>query len=81
MNRLVGENELQSNQAPRSAKKGTRDSDALILVWEVLKTRTNEIDGLLDLSLSILSATPDFPEKPNLEDSLKKALTLVRNFA
>ena len=72
---------MQSNHASGSTKMGARDFDILILVWEVLKTRTNEIDSLLDLSLSMLSATPDFPEKADLESGLKKALTLVRNFA
>jgi hypothetical protein len=65
-----------SDMAPR--KRGTRDADILLLLSEVFRTRENEIDNLLDLSLSILSSAPHFAQKAELEASLTKALSLIR---
>ncbi len=61
-----------------SPKKPTRDAEILVLFWEAFRARGNEIDSLLDLSLSILSSASDFPQKEDLEIALKKALSLVR---
>ena len=65
---------------PRMAerKRGSRDADILVLLWEVFKTRANEIDKLLDHSISILASSNDFPEKAEIKDALEKALVLVR---
>ena len=52
-----------------------------IFLWEAMRARGNEIDSLLDLSLSILASTSDFPQKADLEASLKKAQGLLRNLA
>lgn len=82
MKQSVINNELRDDRASLMAgKKGARDADILLLLWEVFKTRANEIDSLLDLSLSILSTATHFPQKTDLESSLKKALFLIRNFA
>jgi hypothetical protein len=64
-----------------SRKRGTSDADILLLLSEAFRTHENEIDNLLDLSLSILSSAPHFPQKAELEASLTKALFLVRTFA
>jgi len=61
-----------------SPKEPTRDAEILVLFWEAFRARGNEIDSLLDLSLSILSSASDFPQKEDLETTLKKALSLVR---
>jgi len=61
-----------------AGKKGGRDADILVLLWEVFKTRACEIDQLLELSRSILASTNDFPQKTEVENALKKALILVR---
>jgi len=75
------EPELQSDrQSPDSKKKGARDADVLLLVWDAFKTRANEIDTLLDLSLSLLATASDFPQKAELQSSVKKALVLLREF-
>jgi hypothetical protein len=83
MNRTVGQNKSPANGATQLAlrKKGARDADILLVVWEIFRTRVGEIDNLLDLSLSIVSTAPDFPQKNDLETSLKKALFSIRNFA
>ena len=64
-----------------SRKNRARDADILVLLWEAMRARGNEIDSLLDLSLSILASTSDFPQKADLEASLKKAQGLLRNLA
>jgi len=76
----IGGSGLQSERVKRTVagKNGARDADILVLLWDVFKTRANEIDQLLDLSLSILSSTIDFSQKAELEDALKRALSLVR---
>ena len=75
------EPELQNDrQSPGSKEKAARDADVLVLVWEAFKTRANEIDTLLDLSLSLLATASDFPQKAELESSVKKALVLLREF-
>ena len=61
-----------------SPKEPTRDAEILVLFWEAFRARGNEIDSLLDLSLSILSSASDFAQKEDLETALKKALSLVR---
>jgi len=73
-------NGLNSDQVKRMAveKKGARDADILVLLWDIFKTRANEIDHLLDLSLSILAVADDFPQKTEVESALKKAISLVR---
>jgi hypothetical protein len=68
----------QPGPAATTRKKGTRDADILVLLWEVFKTRASEIDHLLDLCVSILTSANDFPQKAELEAALKKALSLVR---
>ena len=81
MNRHKFENDGQhSDPAQRTSakKKGARDADILVLLWDVFKTRANEIDHLLDLSLSILAGADDFPQKAEVEAALKKAIALVR---
>jgi len=60
-------------------KKRTRDADILVLLWEVFKNRANEIDGLLGRALSILATADDFPQKSEVENALKKAISLVRS--
>lgn len=65
-------------QRTSAGKNAARDADILGLLWTAFKTRANEIDQLLDLSLSILSSTNDFPQKTELEDALKRALSLIR---
>jgi hypothetical protein len=45
-----------------------------------MRARGNEIDSL-DLSLSILASTSDFPQKTDVETSLKKAQSLLRSLA
>ena len=64
-----------------SQKRGACDADILVLLREDFRTKRSEIDSLLDLSLSILSSASRFPQKEDLETSLKKALSLVRTFA
>jgi hypothetical protein len=64
-----------------SRKRPACDADILALLWEGFRTKGSEIDSLLDLSLSILSSTSSFPQKEDLEASLKKALSLVRTFS
>jgi len=83
MNRDVGKNEMQDDRAspPVFQKRGVRDADVLLLLSEAFKSRANEIDSLLDLSLSLLSTASDFPQKNDLEGSLKKALLIIRDFA
>lgn len=73
--------ELQNNrQSAEDEKTGARDADVLVLMWDVFKTRANEIDTLLDLSLSLLATTSDFSQRDELESSLKRALVLLREF-
>ena len=78
---IMNQNTIESNEmfgrAP-ARKKATRDADILVLLWDVFKTRANEIDQLLDLSLSILATADDFPQKTELEAALKKAISLIR---
>lgn len=74
-----GLSQSQTSDAARR-KKGARDADILLLLWETFRTRGTEIDHLLDLSLSIVATTPHFEQKADLEVSLKKALSLVRSF-
>jgi hypothetical protein len=83
MTRDIARNELQGDHVSdvASRKKGARDADISVLLGEALRTRSNEIDSILDLSLSILASTTDFPQKADLEASVKKALSLVRNIA
>lgn len=74
-------NGLRDSLIPRAAtgeKKEARDADILVLLWEVFKNRANELDHLLDLSLSILASANEFPQKVEMEIALKRALTLVR---
>ena len=52
----IEKKEHQPGRAATARKKGTRDADVLVLLWEVFKTRAGEIDHLLDLSLSIQKA-------------------------
>jgi hypothetical protein len=80
---LQEKNALQRDQGldGTSRKRGTSDADILLLLSEAFRTRENKIDNLLDLSLSILSSAPHFPQKAELEASLTKALFLVRTFA
>lgn len=73
---MIESNELVGDAPAR--KKATRDADILVLLWDVFKVRANEIDHLLDLSLSILARADDFPQKTEVEDALKKAISLVR---
>ena len=35
-------------------RKGTRDADILLLLWQSYRASGNELDTLIDLSLSIL---------------------------
>ena len=81
MKQDLAKNQLQSGQVSdgTSRKKGARDADILMLLLEVFRIRVDEIDCLLDLSLSILSSTSNFPQKADLEANLKEALSLVRN--
>ncbi len=72
--------EKQMSDVP-SQKRPACDADILALLWEGLRTKGSEIDSLLDLSLSILSSTSSFPQKEDLEASLKKALSLIRTFS
>ena len=64
-----------------SRKNRARDADILVLLREAMRARGNEIDSLLDLSLSIPAPTSDFPHKAALEARLKKAQGLLRNLA
>ena len=68
---------IHSNQ--NSQKKRSRDADLLILLWDLIRTRENEIDHLLDLALCMLLAAPHFPEKTELDRTLQKARSLLRN--
>ena len=81
MKQDLAKNQLQSGQVSDgiSRKKGARDAEILMLLLEVFRIRVDEIDCLLDLSLSILSSTSNFPQKADLEANLKEALSLVRN--
>jgi hypothetical protein len=81
MKQDLAKNQLQSGQVSDgiSRKKGARDADILMLLLEVFRIRVDEIDCLLDVSLSILSSTSNFPQKADLEANLKEALSLVRN--
>jgi hypothetical protein len=83
MKKDLVKNELQSDHESdvTSRKKGARDADMLMLLLEIFRIRVDEIDSLLDLSLSILASASNFPQKDDLETSLKKALSLVRNIA
>ena len=76
----VESDELRSGVVPHMTprKKGARDADILVLLWDVFKTRANEIDNLLDLSLSIVASANDFPQKTELRSALEKALSLIR---
>ena len=65
--------------ADRSGERASRDADILALMWKAFRVHGKEIDSLLDLSLCILASTSNFPEKANLEVSLKRALYLSRN--
>jgi hypothetical protein len=60
-------------------KKTTSDADILLLLRDIFKTRGNEIDHLLDLSLCMLSAATHFPQKTDLEATLEKARSLLRD--
>lgn len=59
----------------------TRDADVLLLLWDGIKARENEVDHLLDLSLCVLSSAPEFPERIDIERMLRKALSLIRDWA
>jgi hypothetical protein len=72
-------NELQNGRQEipdRSKKDRERTRYA-----QAVGQHCGEIDSLLDLSLSILASTSDFPQKADLEVSLKKAQGLLRNLA
>jgi len=56
-----------------------RDADILLLLWSGISARRNEADHLIDLSLCVLSSAPDFPERDELERTLRKALSLLRD--
>jgi hypothetical protein len=75
-------NEFQSDNRSdlASRKKGARDADILVLLWDVFRARGNEIDHLLDLALCILSSASNFPERADLERTLQRARSLLRNF-
>ena len=83
MKQLTERNDHQNGRLPDkdSRKNRARDADILVLLWEAMRARGNEIDSLLDLSLSILASTSDFPQKADLETSLKKAQGLLRSLA
>jgi len=68
---------IHSNQ--NSQKKRSRDADLLILLWDLIRTRENEIDHLLDLAVCMLSAAPNFSEKTELDRTLQRARSLLRN--
>ena len=80
MKHTIPRNELSNSDTPgiRLAGNGARDADILVLLWEVFKTRANEIDQLLGSALSILASANDFPQKTEMENALKKTLVLVR---
>ena len=83
MKQLTERNDHQNGRLPDkdSRKNRARDADILVLLWEAMRARGNEIDSLLDLSLSILASTSDFPQKADVETSLKKAQGLLRSLA
>ena len=60
-------------------KKRSRDADLLILLWDLIRSRENEIDHLLDLAVCMVSNAPSFPEKADLDRTLQKARSLLRN--
>ena len=68
---------IYSNQNPQ--KKRSRDADLLILLWDLIRTRENEIDHLLDMAVCMLLAAPSFPEKTELDRTIQKARSLLRN--
>jgi len=70
---------VHSNQ--NSQKKRSRDADLLVLLWDLVRTRENEIDHLLDLAVCMLLAAPNFPEKTELDRTLQKARSLLRTSA
>jgi hypothetical protein len=81
MKRITERNDQQNGRPPDKAarKNRARDADILVLLWEAMRARGNEIDSLLDLSLSILASTSDFPQRADVEASLKKAQGLLRS--
>jgi hypothetical protein len=83
MKKDLARNELQSDRASDliMRDKGPRHADIIVLLLEAFRIRVDEIDSLLDLSISILSSTPNFPQKDDLETSLKKAISIVRSVA
>lgn len=71
-------NDLATDDRQRLSSPRKEACDAeLLLLWEKIKARGNEIDGLLDLALRRLSSAAHFPEKTDLERVLQKARTLL----
>jgi len=62
-----------------SPKTSARDADILVLLWDLLRTRDSEIGHLVDLALCMLSSAPSFSNKADLQRSLEKVSSLLRN--
>ena len=69
----------QSHLSDRTSRKNIpRDAEILALFGDIFRVRGNEMDLLLDLALCVLASTTPFPEKSQLESTLKQVRSLLR---
>ena len=57
------------------------DAEILLLFWEAFEIRANEMKHLLDRASCILASTSDFPEKADLDKTIKEVLSSLRQLA
>ncbi len=62
-------------------KKIPCGADAIILLWVRYKEQEKEMDDLLNRALTIVASTPNFPEKMNLEATIRDVRALVGFFS
>lgn len=70
-----------ASDLPEGRHRQLSDAEVLLLCWEAFGFRANEMRHLLDRALCMLASTSDFPEKADLNTTIKEVLSLLRRLA
>ena len=70
-----------ASDQPEGRHRQLGDAEVLLLCWEAFGIRANEMKHLLDRALCILASTSDFPEKADLNTTIKEVVSSLRQLA
>ena len=70
-----------ASDQPAGRYRQLSDAEILLLFWEAFGIRANEMKHLLDRASCILASTSDFPEKADLNKTIKEVLSSLRQLA